>query len=372
MNTEQFNGPRPMPTVMAEAILQQPEPATPQKGDLDRKLSELMHASRHQLEAAQGSTNQLSELLAHGRVVVERFIRADEVQKLALEQAKLLIVTFVQRTGRPASEVVEWARPHLENLNRSLIGAVLRGGAPEEYQRNRSVYEAIFSQRLDGLLRDIEIGYETEQGFTPIAGRVGTFASRPNFEGARTGFGPSAPPEPLNPQPMPTVFTETLEETMFVGETVSVERRLSEHPQDIREAARGLSRAISEQIDELNALKPNDPDALSRQETFVAFMQRIATGLDELAASLERISIEPSTSRGPLYAKSAAIARGLGKSVMKGLEENRASIMACSLRVPVVFASTGLLHLLGVSPDMAAAIAAGLMGIDAFRSGGRE
>ena len=151
-----------------------------------------------------------------------------------------------------------------------------------------------------------------------------------------------------------------------------VERRLSERPADIREAARALSRAISEQIDELNAQKPNDPDALTRQETFIAFMQGIATGLDELAASLERIRIEPSASRGPPYAKSAAIARSLAKSLTKGLEENRASIMACSLRVPVVLGGAALLHLLGVSPDIAAGIAAGLMGIDVFRSGGKE
>jgi hypothetical protein len=113
-----------------------------------------------------------------------------------------------------------------------------------------------------------------------------------------------------------------------------VERRLSERPADIREAARGLSRAILKQVDELQASKPNDPDALTRQEAFISFMQGIATGLDELAAPLERVSTEASASRGPLYAKSAEIARRLGRSVTKGLEENRASIMACSLRVP--------------------------------------
>jgi hypothetical protein len=46
--------------------------------------------------------------------------------------------------------------------------------------------------------------------------------------------------------------------------------------------------------------------------------------------------------------------------------------MACSLRVPVVLVGTGLLHLLGVSPDIAAGIAAGLMGIDVFRSDGKK
>ena len=161
---------------------------------------------------------------------------------------------------------------------------------------------------------------------------------------------------------------------MSIGETVSIERRLSERPEDIRDAARELSRAISEQIDELNALRPNDPDALTRQEKFITFMQGIAAGSDELAESLDRVSIEASASRDQLslYARSAEIVRSLGNSVMKGLEENRATIMACSLRVPVVMAATCLLHLIGVSPDLAAGISAGLIGIDVFRSGGKE
>jgi hypothetical protein len=334
----------------------------PQKGDLDRKLSELMHESRHKLRAAEQRTDRPWQ---HGRIVVENFARADEIQKEAMERAKVLVATFIQRTCRPAFEVVEWARPHLENLNRTLLGAV----PPEtrgEYERLRLQHEATFSQRLDGLLRDIEIGYETQEGFAPPtpgsesiepSGEFGRFAESYDQQGSR---------------PFPRVIEATIEEGIVFGDSVSVERRLSERPEDIRAAAHALSRAISEQIDELNALKPNDPDALTRQEMFVAFMQRIAAGLDELAASLERISVEPPASRGPLYAKSAAIARSLGKSVMKGLEENQASMMACSLRLPVVMAGTFLFHLLGVRPDIGAGIAAGLMGIDALRSGGEK
>jgi hypothetical protein len=350
--------------------------STPQKGDLDRKLSELMHDSRHKLRAAEQRTDRPWQ---HGRIVVENFARADEIQKEAMERAKVLVATFIQRTGRPVSEVVEWARPHLENLNRSLIGGV----PPEtrgEYERLRLQHEATFSQRLDSLLRDIEIGYEAHEGFAPPTPDHAfiTFAeatgapSNPPVVSTDTQSEAAESFVQLGPRPVPRVIEATIEERMVFGETLAVERRLAERPQDIREAARALSRAISEQIDELNALKPNDPDALTRQETFVAFMQRIVVGLDELAASLERISVEPPASRGPLYAKSAAIVRSLGKSVTKGLEENRASIMACSLRVPVVLAGTGLLHLLGVSPDIAAGIVAGLMGIDVFRSDGKK
>jgi hypothetical protein len=144
---------------------------------------------------------------------------------------------------------------------------------------------------------------------------------------------------------------------------VAVERRLEERPHDIREAARALSGAIADQIDQLNASKRNDPDALSQQEDFIAFLRRIAAGLDELAESLDRAVAQAPVSRAPLYAKSAEIARRLGNAVTEGLEENRASIMACGLRVSVVAAGTLLLHLLGVGTDLTAIVSAGLMGI---------
>jgi hypothetical protein len=67
---------------------------TPEKGDLDRKLSELMHESRDRL--AQRSTQRP---LQHGRVVVEHFARADEVQKEAMGRAKLLVARLHSAHG---------------------------------------------------------------------------------------------------------------------------------------------------------------------------------------------------------------------------------------------------------------------------------
>jgi hypothetical protein len=62
-------------------------------------------------------------------------------------------------------------------------------------------------------------------------------------------------------RPVPRVIEATIEEGMVLSDTMSVERRLSERPLDIREAARALSRAISDQIEDLNASRLNDPAA---------------------------------------------------------------------------------------------------------------
>jgi hypothetical protein len=50
---------------------------------------------------------------------------------------------------------------------------------------------------------------------------------------------------------------------------------------ETREAAQALSKAIADQIAELNASKPNEPDRLVQQNDFVAFLQTIAAGLDD-------------------------------------------------------------------------------------------
>ena len=165
--------------------------------------------------------------------------------------------------------MVDWARPHIENLNRTLISAARSPrGTPEDYERHARQYEAIFSTRSESLLRDVEIGYGAEVGFAPNAG-----GSPPTFaQFAEAVFEP-------DPMDVPRVIEATIEEGIVLGDGVSVEQRLSERPQDIREAARALSRAISDQINELNAARPNDPDSLDRQAAFIAFLQQIAVGL---------------------------------------------------------------------------------------------
>jgi hypothetical protein len=48
--------------------------------------------------------------------------------------------------------------PHLENLNNSLLGAVKPSPA-FRHQQSDAAYQAIFMQRVDSLLRDVETGF---------------------------------------------------------------------------------------------------------------------------------------------------------------------------------------------------------------------
>jgi hypothetical protein len=66
---------------------------------------------------------------------------------------------------RPPAEITGWARPHLENLGNTLLGSIPPNGFPHDHQRIVGQYRAVFKQRLEGVLRDVEIGFLKGAGF---------------------------------------------------------------------------------------------------------------------------------------------------------------------------------------------------------------
>lgn len=144
--------------------------------------------------------------------------------------------------------------------------------------------------------------------------------------------------------------------------TIILERTLSERPEDFREGARALSKAIADQIDLLNASKPNDPDALIRHDEFVGFLQQIAERLDSLADALDAAINAASSERAPFLEGAANIARSIGDFVREGLEKHRSAIQVCAVQVPAVWLGVLGLHWLGVDPTTAFCGVAELMG----------
>ena len=140
----------------------------PVKGDLDRGLSLLMHEHRHKL------MDQINKIKAEAikagslrsnRLIVTCAKAADVLHQEAMHQASAMLFDFIERMRLPPAEVIAWARPHLENLGNSLLGLVPPNGFPEDHQRVWRQYEAVFAQRLNGVLRDVEIGFAKGAGF---------------------------------------------------------------------------------------------------------------------------------------------------------------------------------------------------------------
>jgi hypothetical protein len=176
------------------------------------------------------------------------------------------------------------------------------------------------------------------------------FRRKPQQYVPATGSGVT---EPLGP----TLYSEG---TSATGIAATFERNLSERPAEIREAARALSKAIADQIEQLDASKSNEAESLAKENEFIAFLQKIAAGLNALAESIDRaIAAGSATSPEPiLLGKSADIARKLSAVVIEGLQRNSAYIVDCTIKFGLLAAGVAFLHACGVDSVIAGIVAA--------------
>ena len=144
----------------------------PAKRDIDYALSLLMHDARRQILEERGrivSQAAAAGSLQSSRVIVLVADAADKIHAASLKQATPMLRDFIERMEKPSKQVTEWARPHLENLSNSVLGGIPPNGFPADHQRIISQYGAVFQQRVDGALREVEIGYIRGAGFPALA-----------------------------------------------------------------------------------------------------------------------------------------------------------------------------------------------------------
>ena len=142
---------------------------TPSQADLARNLSTRVHAARHLAKAE--TARIISECAARGiasSTVCLGLVgnRIDELHAEAIEQAMFVVRDFIDRMAKPSSQVGPWARPHLERLGIELLTVIPAANFPQHQQRMRQQYAQVFQQRLDGALRDIQIGFIGGRGIT--------------------------------------------------------------------------------------------------------------------------------------------------------------------------------------------------------------
>ena len=141
----------------------------PAKKDVDYALSMLMHEARRQ--TIDEKNRITSEATKHGalkssRVILAVAAEANKVHEASLIRAKQTLIDFVQRMDKPATEITAWARPHLENLSNAVLGVVPPNGFPDDHQPIIRRYQAAFQRRIDGALREVEIGYVKGTGIS--------------------------------------------------------------------------------------------------------------------------------------------------------------------------------------------------------------
>ena len=140
------------------------------------------------------------------------------------------------------------------------------------------------------------------------------------------------------------------------------ELRLSDHPSDIRDAARTLAKAIADQIGKLQASKPNGEDDLKKHNEYVGFLEKLASGLKELADALDRVATAKAKGASePIFIGTAGkIAEQLSTDIKKWFEEHHTDSVDFFMSATVFAAGYDFLAACGVQGGVAA-IVSGLL-----------
>jgi hypothetical protein len=72
----------------------------------------------------------------------------------------------VERMELSPTEIIRWARPRLVNLSNTLLPQFPSAGFPNEQQRIVAEYRLAFQQRINGALREAEIGFVRGSSFS--------------------------------------------------------------------------------------------------------------------------------------------------------------------------------------------------------------
>jgi hypothetical protein len=135
----------------------------PTRGDFQRKVSGFIHEARKNVDAENGRiiANLAARGLAHSGALISDVVScADRFHAEAIDKSTRLAAEFARRSNLTAAELGDAARPLLENLTIQLLARLLTQRYPQpQGQRAVAQYTQVFQQRLEGALRDIEIGF---------------------------------------------------------------------------------------------------------------------------------------------------------------------------------------------------------------------
>ena len=137
-------------------------PEIPTAADLAHHLSTIVHEAQQKVHAE--SVRLKSEFAAHGaarsvRLIVAVAGRADTIHKEALAKATLVVIDLAKKMQIDIRQIMLLARPHLENLAKSVLAEIPAAGHGAEQLRVRTQYAQVFELRLDRALRDVETGH---------------------------------------------------------------------------------------------------------------------------------------------------------------------------------------------------------------------
>lgn len=143
----------------------------PTRSDIDRALSTLVREAQDRLIVQRNELMTKATkagALQSTRLIVAIAEAAEKIQIEVVQQATSMLCDFAQRMGIAPSQIIPWARAHLENLSGTLLELVPPCGFPDKRESIIARYRTQFDERLSGALRDVEIGFVRGAGFAGV------------------------------------------------------------------------------------------------------------------------------------------------------------------------------------------------------------
>ena len=136
---------------------------TPSVADFQRNLDNTINGARQDVRmkvAAAQSSHAARGLAISGSMLSAAVEIANDIHRNCVVQAMILINEFLHSNSQlTIEEMVITARGRFENFAATLLNSVPSAGMPQQAVKLQNQYAAVFQQRLDGALRDIEIGF---------------------------------------------------------------------------------------------------------------------------------------------------------------------------------------------------------------------
>jgi hypothetical protein len=134
---------------------------TPQIADFQRNVGSITQKSEAEAHAERLRITSDATMRGAGgnRVIIAVIIPFEKLYDKTVEDVMWLIADFAERSSLTPTELGTIARVEVESFADRLLGQLPGAGFPQDAARIRGEYREKFQQRLDGALRDIQIGF---------------------------------------------------------------------------------------------------------------------------------------------------------------------------------------------------------------------
>jgi hypothetical protein len=144
------------------------------------------------------------------------------------------------------------------------------------------------------------------------------------------------------------------------GGDAAPDLRLARDREELFVLASCLAQTARSELERIDDERPNDPDAIERNQNLRNVLLLLANGFEQIAEALAALSRNPQQT--VLLERATEVVRGVGKQVSRWWDENGLEVIDWSVRLPVLAGGVAMLNLAGAQMTVGTTAVAALVG----------